>query len=153
MTFKELEAFSIIYHHKFVVLQHINIIIQDLIKRAEEHDMSKFSESEFAGLIAAHEDIQAHPFGTPEHEEARKKHSTVFNSHYKENRHHPEHFENGVEGMTLVDLIEMLCDWKSSSMRTSEGSIENSIKSAAEKYNIEPQLLKILENTAESCKM
>jgi len=32
--------------------------------------------------------------------------------HYANNPYHPEHFENGVNDMTLVDLIEMLADCK-----------------------------------------
>ena len=30
--------------------------------------------------------------------------------HYQKNRHHPEAFERGVDGMTLVDLVEMVCE-------------------------------------------
>jgi len=37
--------------------------------------------------------------------------------HYKNNRHHPEHFNNGIDEMNLVDLIELLCDWKAASER------------------------------------
>lgn len=154
MTFDQIKEFSAIYHHKFVVLKFMNYIIHDLIIRAEEHDQTKFSEEEFPGLVAAMEEIKMYPYGTPEYEEMRKKHAKPFAEHYAKNRHHPEHFPNGVEDMTLVDLLEMLCDWKSASMRQEHGgSIENSIKIATEKYNLSPQLVKILDNTAKACKM
>jgi len=154
MTFEEVKEFAAIYHHKFVVLKFMNNIIQDLMWRAEQHDMSKFDEQEFKTLVALIADIQKHPYGTPEHEEMRKKYAAEFAIHHSKNRHHPEHFKNGVEEMNLMDLLEMLCDWKAASMRQeSGGNIENSLKIGAEKYNIPPVLLKILENTAKACKM
>jgi len=154
MTLDEAKEFAAIYHHKFVVLQYMLPIIQELMKRAEEHDNSKFTEEEFPALVEAMEDIKKFPFGTPEYDEMRKKWEAPFNAHYKKNRHHPEHHPNGIEDMDLVDIVEMLCDWKSASMRQeSQGAIKKSIQIGAEKYNLSPQLVKILINTAKACKM
>lgn len=154
MTENEIKEFASIYHHKFVVLQFMNNIIQDLMLRAEQHDQSKFSEEEFPGLVAAIDDVRRYPYGTPGYEEMRVKHAKIFQAHYAKNRHHPEHFANGIEDMDLIDLIEMLCDWKSASMRQeSQGTIEKSIQIGAEKYNLSPQLVKILINTVRNHKM
>jgi len=153
MTLEELKEFSAIYHHKFVVLQHLNSIIQELIKRAESHDNSKFSEDEFSSLVQGSEEIRKHPYGSPEYEEMRKKWSKLFEIHYKKNPHHPENHEDGIDGMTLVDLIEMLVDWKAASLRSGHKDITTSIKIGTEKFNINPQLVKILENTARAYKM
>ena len=153
MRLEELKEFCSIYHHKFIVLGFLNTIIQELTQRGQAHDQSKFDEDEFPHLVAALEDITKYPFGTPEYDAMRLKHQRVFAVHHSKNRHHPEHFANGVEDMTAVDLIEMLVDWKAASMREKDGSIEKSIKLGAEKYNIHPQLIKILENTAKACKM
>ena len=35
----------------------------------------------------------------------------------EQNRHHPEYYEDGIAGMTLVDLEEMLSDWEAASHR------------------------------------
>jgi hypothetical protein len=51
--------------------------------------------------------------------------------------------------MNLVDLVEMLCDWKASSTRHNDGNIRKSIEINAERFGINQQLVKILENTAE----
>lgn len=154
MTLDEAKEFAAIYHHKFMVAKFLAPIIRDLIKRSEEHDNSKFTEEEFPGLVAAMDDIRKYAYGTSEYNEMRKKHAKTYLAHYRKNRHHPEYHPNGIEGMDLVDLLEMLCDWKSASMRTENGgSIEGSIKIGAEKYNISPQLVKILENTARNYKM
>jgi len=37
--------------------------------------------------------------------------------HYALYRHHPEHFQNGIDDMNLIDLVEMFADWKASSER------------------------------------
>lgn len=153
MTIQDAKEFSSIYHHKFIVLQFLNAIVQELIQRGQNHDQSKFEEDEFPYLVAVLEDMTKYPFGTPEHDAMRLKHQRVFAVHHSKNRHHPEHFANGIEDMDLMDIIEMLVDWKAASLREKDGSIEKSIKLGAEKYNIHPQLVKILVNTAKSCKM
>ena len=154
MTFEDLKAFAGVYHHKFVVMKYLNEFIHDLVKRAEEHDSSKFSEAEMPHLAGIAEEVGKFAYGTPEHDAMREKYSSIFAEHYRQNRHHPEHFQNGVDDMTLVDLLEMLADWKAASLRMGQGgSIENSIKVGTEKYNLSPQLVKILENTAKACKM
>ena len=69
--------------------------------------------------------------------------------HYAHNRHHPEHFADGVNGMTLVDLVEMLADWKAATERTSpHGDLAESLPINGERYAIAPQLMDILTNTA-----
>jgi hypothetical protein len=62
------------------------------------------------------------------------------------------HFHNGPEGingMTLIDLIEMLCDWKAAGLRHADGDIFRSIEINKERFGISEQLTQILENTAE----
>jgi hypothetical protein len=49
--------------------------------------------------------------------------------HYAHNRHHPEFFgEDGVDGMALVDLIEMLADWKAAAERHENGDLAKSLE-------------------------
>lgn len=54
---------------------------------------------------------------------------------------------NGIEDMTLLDLVEMLCDWKAASERHDDGNIRKSIEVNAERFNMTPQLRRIFENT------
>lgn len=153
MTLEQAELFCKIYHHKFVVMKYLGEIIRDLVSRAEVHDMSKFDEDEFPLYLEAQKDFKDKPYGTPEHDQMREKYQNVLQRHYNKNRHHPEHHPNGVEGMTLVDLLELLVDWKAASLKDNGGDINNSIKVCAEKYNLTPQLVKILENTARNYKL
>ena len=50
--------------------------------------------------------------------------------------------------MTLIDIIEMFCDWKASTLRQNDGNLLKSIETNAERFNMDGQLKQILMNTA-----
>lgn len=55
----------------------------------------------------------------------------------------------GLEGMSLLDVIEMIIDWKAASERMANGGdIFRSIELNRERFNISPQMERILINTA-----
>ena len=54
-----------------------------------------------------------------------------------------------VNDMNLLDIVEMLCDWKAASERHNDGNIRKSIEINANRFGLSPQLVKILENTAD----
>jgi hypothetical protein len=68
--------------------------------------------------------------------------------HYEVNRHHPEHFPNGIDDMNLLDVIEMLADWKAATLRHADGDLDRSITQNAERFGYGAQLEGILRNTA-----
>ena len=49
--------------------------------------------------------------------------------------------------MSLIDLLELICDWKASSMRQSDGDIKKSIKINKKRFNYDDTLKQILLNT------
>lgn len=49
--------------------------------------------------------------------------------------------------MDLIDLIEMICDWKASSMRHENGDIKKSIEINQKRFNYDDTLKQILLNT------
>jgi hypothetical protein len=49
--------------------------------------------------------------------------------------------------MDIVDLVEMLCDWKAATMRHDGGDIERSIAINAERFGISDQLAGIIKNS------
>ena len=55
--------------------------------------------------------------------------------------------KSDVNGMNLIDILEMLCDWKAASMRHNEGEIRESIKINTSRFGLSPQLVSILSNT------
>ena len=58
----------------------------------------------------------------------------------------------GVEGMTLIDLLEMICDWIAASERRKTGDAMKSIEINAKRFNIGDQLKAILQNTVRQIK-
>lgn len=68
--------------------------------------------------------------------------------HYANNSHHPEHYADGIAGMSLLDLIEMLCDWKAAGDVKPGGGIEESITLGIQRFNLSPEMVNILRNTA-----
>lgn len=55
--------------------------------------------------------------------------------------------EAPINGMTLFDLIEMLCDWVAAVRRHDNGDIDKSLEVNQQRFSISPQLQQILENT------
>jgi hypothetical protein len=68
--------------------------------------------------------------------------------HYANNSHHPEFHADGVNGMTLVDLVEMLADWKAATERHADGDLAKSLDIQRDRFGLTAQLAQILENTA-----
>lgn len=122
-------------------------MIKGLDDRARDHDQSKL-ESPEAELFGEYTpELAKTEYGTPEYDAMRERLKPALDHHYANNRHHPEHHKNGIDDMNLLDLVEMLCDWKAAGERNKNGNIRKSLEVNAKRYNIEPQLLRILENT------
>jgi hypothetical protein len=49
--------------------------------------------------------------------------------------------------MNIIDLVEMLCDWKAATIRHKDGNLKKSIEHNQDRFNVCPQLTKILENS------
>jgi hypothetical protein len=134
------------YEHIKEVSKNINIVIRELMHRGEVHDNSKFQEEELLVFANANllKDIQ---YDSPEYRENLKQLEPAIQHHHAKNRHHPEHWVNGIDEMNLIDLIELVADWRAATKRNKNGNILKSIELNTQKYNISPQLRKILENT------
>lgn len=115
--------------------------------RAMQHDVSKLSEPEKPGYDRLMGRLAEVVYGTDEYRAALAEAKDTIAHHYAENSHHPEHYENGIAGMSLLDVVEMLCDWKAASERTKQGSIAQSLAHNKERFGIDDQLFSILENT------
>ena len=133
--------------HIRLVSKNMNKFIRDLIKRAEHHDDSKLIEPELTPFAENTHLLGTLEYDSPAYKESLKNLQSTLDHHYANNRHHPQHFPDGIDGMTLVDLIEMLCDWKAAGCRNKNGNIRQSIEANAARFNMSPQLKKIFENT------
>jgi len=114
--------------HKVQVFRFMWRTMIKLFKRAWVHDLSKFS-SEEAPYFAKAKGLKNLEYGSKEYKKMIKETlKPALDHHYAKNSHHPEHHENGFNDMSLLDQLEMLCDWKAATLRTKGGDIKESIE-------------------------
>lgn len=119
-----------------------------LTLRAALHDLSKLDEPEKSTFDACTGKLKAMAYGSDEYKAALAELKPALDHHYQANSHHPEHFENGVDGMNLFDVLEMLLDWKAATERMKDGGdIRRSLEINTERFKLSPQLKSILANT------
>jgi len=116
--------------------------------RVTLHDASKLEDPEKAIFDEYSPKLKTSTYGSDEYKSYLSEMKVALDHHYANNRHHPEHFENGVDGMTLVDLVEMLADWKAASERHADGDLAVSLGIQTARFGLSDQLAAILENTA-----
>lgn len=133
--------------HKLSVKVGIHRIIDLLSNRAEFHDDDKLEEEMVEEFSKKQEKFNSVKFGSEEYEKLREELKPLLDKHYSINSHHPEFYKNGISGMTLIDLIEMLVDWKSASSAYGDG-FEESLEITRERFKVDEQLFQILLNTA-----
>ena len=135
--------------HSLRVAELMGELIKELLDRSIRHDLSKTREPELAVYDTFVPRLRAATYGSEEYLALVEAMGEGLRHHYAHNRHHPEHFANGINDMTLVDLVEMLADWKASTERTTpHGDLAASLTINRERFDIAPQLMDILENTA-----
>jgi hypothetical protein len=131
------------------VRRFLTLFVTELLDRAMLHDQSKMATPEAEMFAEFTSKLAASTYGSPEYEGFRAAMGPALAHHYAKNRHHPEHFANGVDDMNLLDLVEMFCDWKAATLRHNDGNIRKSIETNAKRFGLSPQLVRILENTAD----
>ena len=135
-----------ILKHKKSVRKKLMFIASEITKRAVSHDDSKLQTPELEWLIQMDKEPK-YQYGTPEYFDKMRRWEKFFKHHYKNNRHHPDHFSNGVSDMTIVDLCEYVSDIISYYDELHpEGAIKT-IAAQAERFKLDDQLVQILKNT------
>ncbi len=126
----------------------LSLFVTDFINRGNNHDLSKLQDPELSLFTEHTQRLSKIEYGSDEYKASLEALKPALEHHYARNRHHPEHHKNGVNDMTLLDLIEMFCDWKAASERQNNGNILKSIEVNGKRFNMSEQLIKIFENTA-----
>ncbi len=146
MTIAECQVDTI--RHIENVRKFIRFITDKLTVRGVEHDRLKLESPEVEIFTEFTPRLAESTYGSKEYNSFLKEMDVALQHHYANYRHHPEHFEHGINDMNLVDIIEMLCDWKAASMRHNNGNILKSIEINAKRFGYNDQLKQILINTA-----
>jgi len=136
--------------HVSEISENLETIASELRKRGMSHDRTKFQQLEFDTFVSTREEFKQTSYGTPEYKAVCAKAQPAMDHHYSNNRHHTAYHENAVNDMNLIDIIELVCDWRAANRRNADQcTMLESVKRGLsnEKYQISEQLAKIIINT------
>ena len=121
----------------------------ELHDRCMSHDQSKLGPPEVNTFVEFTPKLRGSTYGSDEYNGFLAAMKPALDNHYANNRHHPEHFEKGMLGMNLIDLLEMLCDWFAATKRHADGDLYKSIDLNAKRFGYSDELRQIFVNTAD----
>lgn len=124
----------------------VNVFMDALHRRAGQHDSSKLLEPEKPMYDKFRPLLKTLELDSPEYKASLQAMGEGLKHHYAVNRHHPEHFENGISGMNLVDIVEMVSDWYTASK---DGHRPFNAEYMRQRFGISDQLMQIITNTIE----
>ena len=130
------------------VRKYLDICMMELLKRGSEHDGLKLKSPEAEIFIEYTPKLAESEYGSDEYKKNLEQMKIALDHHYENYRHHPEHFENGINDMNLIDIIEMFCDWKAATLRHENGNLLKSIEINSNRFKYDEQLKQIFINTA-----
>lgn len=132
------------------VKQHIALVnkwIDDFIYilkgRGSAHDASKLRPPEKEMFDIYTPKLKVLQFGSDEYKKALSQMGEALKHHYTMNSHHPEHHKDGIDGMTLYEIVEMVCDWMAAAEKK---GVPVDMDYLQKRFNISPQLRSIIEN-------
>ncbi len=135
--------------HIETVRNYLNLLVKELLSRGEHHDQTKLESIEAVLFDEVSYELRGLTHDTDEYNASLAKLDPALKHHYANSRHHPQHFPDGIEGMTIIDVVEMLADWKASSLRQNDGNILTQLEKNKERFGITDQLMQIFRNTFE----
>lgn len=100
--------------HVLTVQKLIRRFSYRLLERADTHDLSKFANDELGGMIEI--DAIADEKGLNSREYMGALSGPAIQLHRSRHSHHPEYHPNGIKDMSILDVIEMVCDWKAANI-------------------------------------
>ncbi len=138
----EFEVLTDTLMHISEVAENLAEMRADLEKRGIAHDRSKLTEEEFDAFVSTRPDFKKANYGSPEYKACTERIKPAIKHHYSVNRHHTGNHRNGFNGMNLLDILEMLADWKAASRRSPDLSFKDSLPKAFERYKIPENMQK-----------
>lgn len=141
-------------------LKHISIVqslllqvIANLEHRSIIHDRSKLESPEVEYFDEFTPKLKDSTYNSDEYKGFLEKMKPGLDHHYANNSHHPEHYPDGIKGMSLLDIVEMLCDWKAATLRHANGDILKSIEINQRRFGYSDELKQIFINTTKELGM
>jgi len=133
----------------------LGLAVTNLCDRAACHDDSKLVPPELEAFDIATPKLAGMEYGSEEYKQSLRDLGPALQHHFEENDHHAEHYPNGVQGMSLMALIEMLCDWRAASERSKQRTddpdkvktFEAGLAYNQERFGYSDEVAEILRNT------
>lgn len=136
--------------HKAVINRVGELLVEELNREIMQHDLSKYDEPEKSCYDKYIPMLREAKYGSKEYYEIREKmQKEGLDHHYQVNRHHPEHFKNGIADMTIVDLVMYFIDTYSASTK-SDTPYSEGVKINADKHKLPNELVQIFINTVDA---
>jgi len=155
LLWEKLPLVEVVYNSEADTLRHIKrvnelliLFSQDLLYRASVHDTSKLQHDEKLLFDIMTPKLASSTYGSDEYKKMLDDLKIALQHHYQNNSHHPEHYTNGIDGMTLMDVVEMFLDWKAATERHTDGDIYKSFEVNKTRFKMSDQLYNIFKNTA-----
>jgi hypothetical protein len=134
--------------HKKMITDLMSQVITELLYRAAVHDNAKMEEPELSLFDTYTPKLSKSTYGSEEYKTFLEGLKPALNHHYSRYRHHPEHFKNGCRDMNILDVLEMLVDWKAATLRHNDGNILKSLEINRNRFSLdEVSLYDILMNS------
>jgi len=140
-------------NHIEIVKRLLASVIKNLEARAVIHDASKLVSPEKEMYDEFTPKLKELTYGSEEYKVTLKEMGTALKHHYENNTHHPEHFIYRIDGMNLLDLIEMFCDWYAAGLRHANGDMIHSLEINKTRFKMNDQLFEIFKNTYREIKL
>lgn len=145
------------YDSKAETLEHIQHVrngigfaVAELVYRSRIHDDTKLGPAEKETFDRVTPKLRAMTYGSDEYKASLAEMGEALTHHYASHRHHPEHFgEQGIRGMNIVDLLEMVIDWHAATMRHADGDLHRSIELNQARFGYSDDLKAMMHNTAD----
>ena len=135
------------YKHIQQVQKYLMKCVQELQQRLLEHDQTKLEDPEKKIFDEYSPKLEDSTYGSDEYNQFLDEMQEALVHHYAHNDHHPEHFDEGIQGMDLIQLLELAADWMAATKRHNDGDILESIEKNQERFGYGDELKNILRNT------
>ena len=143
----EMKALLTIIRHREIVADFLHNFADYFRARAREHDQSKLMPGEFDGFVRINQTAREHPYGSDEYKESlasEKGPEGCITLHNLRNPHHPEHHRSPKD-MGLLDLIEMVIDWRAASLTYGQTSFREGLEIQRERFDFDDWQWKVIE--------
>lgn len=133
--------------HMETVRNFFNSVVTELLTRGEQHDQTKLQSPEVEYFEKYTHKLRSIPYYSEEYKRYMDAMRPAIDHHQSVNSHHPEYHENGFQDMDLIELVELICDWKAATLRHEDGNIMKSIEINQERFGFSDEVAQILRNT------